>query len=72
MPHNYSRISVPSHYVESLRVLALKSALADKFASKKVVIFDDLNLESLKTKDVKNLIEKAHEVLIKFHRNAQK
>lgn len=41
------------------RVLALKSALADKLASKKVVIFDHLNLESLKTKDVKNLIEKA-------------
>lgn len=41
------------------RVLALKSALADKLASKKVVIFDNLNLESLKTKDVKNLIEKA-------------
>lgn len=41
------------------RVLALKSALADKLASKKVVVFDNLNLESLKTKDVKNLIEKA-------------
>ncbi len=41
------------------RMLALKSALADKFASKKVVIFDNLNLESLKTKDIKNLIEKA-------------
>ena len=41
------------------RVLALKSALADKLANKKVVIFDNLNLDSLKTKDVKNLIEKA-------------
>lgn len=41
------------------RVLALKSALADKLSSKKVVVFDNLNLESLKTKDVKNLIEKA-------------
>lgn len=39
------------------RVLALKSALADKLASKSLIVFDSLELPSLKTKELKNLIE---------------
>ena len=39
------------------RVLALKSALADKLATKSLVVFDSLELPSLKTKEMKNLIE---------------
>ena len=41
------------------RVLALKSALSDKLAHNAVVVFDSLELASLKTKDVKDLIAKA-------------
>ena len=41
------------------RVLALQSALADKLANKAVVVFENLNLASLKTKDVKDMIKKA-------------
>ncbi len=39
------------------RVLALKSALSDKLANKAIVVFDSLELPSLKTKEMKNLIE---------------
>lgn len=39
------------------RVLALKSALADKLATKSLVVFDSLELPSLKTKELKNMIE---------------
>ena len=39
------------------RTLALKSALADKLASKSVMVFENLNLKNPKTKDVKELIE---------------
>ncbi len=39
------------------RVLALKSALADKLAAKSLVVFDSLELPSLKTKELKNMIE---------------
>lgn len=42
------------------RVLAIKSALADKLAQKAVVVFENLELASLKTKDVKNLIATAN------------
>ena len=42
------------------RVLALKSALADKLANKKVVIFENLEMPTLKTKDFKELIKKAN------------
>lgn len=42
------------------RVLALKSALADKLANKAVIVFESLNLDSLKTKEVKELIKKAN------------
>ena len=38
------------------RVLAIKSALADKLASKSVVVFENLDLKSKKTKDLKDLI----------------
>lgn len=38
------------------RVLALKSALTGKFENKEMMIIDDLNLKSLKTKDLKNLL----------------
>ena len=41
------------------RVLALKSALADKLANNAVVVFESLELPSLKTKDVKKLVETA-------------
>ena len=42
------------------RVLALKSALADKFANKAVVVFESLDLPSLKTKEIKNMIKNAN------------
>ena len=42
------------------RVLALKSALADKLANKKVVIFENLEMPTLKTRDFKELIKKAN------------
>ena len=42
------------------RVLALKSALADKFANKAVVVFESLDLPSLKTKEIKDMIKKAN------------
>ena len=42
------------------RVLALKSALADKFANKAVVVFESLELPSLKTKEIKDMIKKAN------------
>ena len=42
------------------RVLALKSALADKLANKKVVIFENLEMPTLKAKDFKELIKKAN------------
>ncbi len=41
------------------RVLAIKSALADKLKSNAVVVFENLELPSMKTKDAKNLIETA-------------
>lgn len=39
------------------RVLALKSALADKLINNSFVVFDSLELPSLKTKELKNLIQ---------------
>ena len=39
------------------RTLALKSALSDKVLNNNVVIFDNLELNSLKTKEVKELIK---------------
>lgn len=41
------------------RVLALKSALSDKLANKSLVVFDSLELPSLKTKELKSFIETA-------------
>ncbi len=41
------------------RSLALVSALADKAANKKLVVFDSLELPTLKTKDLTAIIEKA-------------
>ena len=38
------------------RALALKSALSLKAQNKELVVIDNMNLDSLKTKDVKNLI----------------
>ena len=38
------------------RVLALKSALSDKVANKEFFVVDDLNLKSLKTKDIKSIL----------------
>lgn len=38
------------------RVLALKSALTGKVEEKALVVVDDLNLKSLKTKEIKNLL----------------
>ena len=38
------------------RALALKSALSLKAQNKELVVIDNINLNSLKTKDVKNLI----------------
>lgn len=38
------------------RALALKSALSLKAQNKELVVIDNINLDSLKTKDVKNLI----------------
>ena len=40
------------------RVLALRSALADKLNNNSIVVFESLELPSLKTKDVKELISK--------------
>ena len=40
------------------RALALRSALADKLNNNSVVVFESLELPSLKTKDVKELINK--------------
>lgn len=42
------------------RVLALKSALSDKLANKSLVVFESLELPSLKTKELKNFIETAN------------
>lgn len=39
------------------RVLALKSALADKLINNSFIVFDSLELPSLKTKELKNLIQ---------------
>ena len=39
------------------RVLALKSALADKHATKSLIVFESLELPSLKTKELKNMLE---------------
>ena len=39
------------------RVLALKSALSHKAQDKEMVVLDEIKLESLKTKDIKNIIE---------------
>ena len=41
------------------RVIALKSALSDKVATKSLVVFDSLELPSLKTKELKTFIENA-------------
>ena len=38
------------------RVLALKSALTHKLADKELVVVDNINLDSLKTKEIKNII----------------
>jgi large subunit ribosomal protein L4 len=38
------------------RVLALKSALTGKVLEKNLIVVDDLNLKTLKTKDLKNLL----------------
>ncbi len=39
------------------RVLALKSALTEKLANKELIVLDDIKLNSLKTKEVKSLLE---------------
>ncbi len=39
------------------RVLAIKSALADKLANKSIVVFENLDLKTAKTKDLKELIK---------------
>ena len=41
------------------RVLALKSALTDKLNTKSLFVFDNLELPSLKTKELKNFVETA-------------
>ncbi len=41
------------------RVLAIKSALADKLNNKAIVVFESLELPSMKTKDVKKFMEDA-------------
>jgi len=38
------------------RVLALKSALSDKMANKAILVVDSLNINTLKTKDIKNIL----------------
>ncbi len=38
------------------RVLALKSALSDKVANKALLVIDNLELKTLKTKDIKNIL----------------
>lgn len=40
------------------RVLALKSALTEKLANKELIVIDNLAMDSLKTKEVKSLLEK--------------
>ena len=40
------------------RVLALKSALTDKVSNKALIVIDGIKLDSLKTKEVKALLEK--------------
>lgn len=39
------------------RVLALKSALSHKYKDKELVVIDNINLETLKTKEIKNIIK---------------
>ena len=41
------------------RALALKSALSDKMKNKSVVVFDNLNVDSLKTKEIVKLLDAA-------------
>lgn len=40
------------------RVLALKSALTEKLANKELIVVDNLAIDTLKTKEVKTLLEK--------------
>ena len=40
------------------RVLALKSALTEKLANKELIVIDNLAMDTLKTKEVKTLLEK--------------
>jgi len=42
------------------RVLALRSALADKMQNKAIVVYENLDMPTLKTKDVKELVKKAN------------
>ena len=42
------------------RVLALKSALAEKLAAKALIVFESLELKTLKTKELKSFIETAN------------
>ena len=42
------------------RVLALKSALTDKLNTKSLFVFDNLELPSLKTKELKSFVETAN------------
>ena len=42
------------------RVLALVSALRDKMAQGKIVVFENLELPTLKTKDIKELVKTAN------------
>ncbi len=39
------------------RVLALKSALSDKYQNKELIVIDEIKLNSLKTKDINNLLK---------------
>ncbi len=39
------------------RVLALKSALTYKYTNKELIVIDNINFDSLKTKEVKNLLD---------------
>ena len=52
---------VPRNYTFKInkkeRVLALKSALTYKFKDKNLVVIDNINLESLKTKEIKNVLD---------------
>ena len=38
------------------RLIALKSALSDKVANKELIVIDSLNIESNKTKEIKNIL----------------